>query len=173
LDTSTNKSLARSLEAAAEAAPDPAAASLIKSLSTRAMAEAEYFSTGTEYFSTGRLLKDTRYIVEEEALSTVTDHIRSIWIILVFQGQHVLFCVLVDTGLTCLVSRYTTQVKQLISVIVTERYWSFSCSSDNVSINLNRLTHGRGCTARWRGVWSFWASPRLLHPFHVSHPAVR
>lgn len=46
LDTSSNAALARSLQAAEEASSDPAAASLIKSLCTRAMAEAQYICTG-------------------------------------------------------------------------------------------------------------------------------
>lgn len=46
LDTRTNRGLAQSLAAAERVAPDPATVSLIKSLATRAMAEAQYFSTG-------------------------------------------------------------------------------------------------------------------------------
>ena len=46
LDTRTNRSLAASLAAAARVAPDSATVSLIKSLATRAMSEAQYFSTG-------------------------------------------------------------------------------------------------------------------------------
>ena len=46
LDTCTNRGLAQSLAAAERVAPDPATVSLIKSLATRAMAEAQYFSTG-------------------------------------------------------------------------------------------------------------------------------
>eukprot|EP00884_Botryococcus_braunii_P009563 jgi/Botrbrau1/18608/Bobra.0367s0048.1 len=48
LDISSNAALARSLKAAEEASQDPATASLIKSLCTRAMSEAQYFSTGDE-----------------------------------------------------------------------------------------------------------------------------
>ena len=46
LDVSSNRSLAASLEAACLATPQ--AASLIKSLATRAMSEAEYCSTGLQ-----------------------------------------------------------------------------------------------------------------------------
>lgn len=46
LDTSSNAALSRSLEAAVVASGDPAIGSLIKSLVTRAMSEAEYFSSG-------------------------------------------------------------------------------------------------------------------------------
>jgi hypothetical protein len=47
LNTATNRDLAASLTAAEKVAPDKAAVSLIKSLATRAMSEAQYFSTGT------------------------------------------------------------------------------------------------------------------------------
>jgi hypothetical protein len=45
LDFSSNAALSASLDAATAAAP-PAVATLIKSLTTRAMSEAEYFCTG-------------------------------------------------------------------------------------------------------------------------------
>ena len=54
LDVSSNRALAASLEAACSASPQ--AASLIRSLTTRAMSEAEYCSTGnnrqTQSYST-------------------------------------------------------------------------------------------------------------------------
>lgn len=46
LKTATNRDLAASLAAAEKVAPDKATVSLIKSLATRAMSEAHYFSTG-------------------------------------------------------------------------------------------------------------------------------
>ncbi|KAK9833762.1 hypothetical protein WJX74_005180 [Apatococcus lobatus] len=46
LDTSTPATLSKSLAAACTASADPSIASLVKSLATRAMSEAEYFSTG-------------------------------------------------------------------------------------------------------------------------------
>ena len=46
LDTSSPAALSKSLAAACAASKDPSIASLVKSLATRAMSEAEYFSTG-------------------------------------------------------------------------------------------------------------------------------
>lgn len=51
LDTRTNRGLADSLAAAERAAPDPATVSLVKNLATRAMSEAQYFSTGARPFT--------------------------------------------------------------------------------------------------------------------------
>ncbi len=58
LDAASGALLARSLAAAADAA-GPAAASLIKSLATRAMSEAEYFSSGAP--ALGRALQCIPY----------------------------------------------------------------------------------------------------------------
>ena len=49
LSTVTNRDLAASLAAAEKVAPDKAAVSLIKSLATRAMSEAQYFSAGVSW----------------------------------------------------------------------------------------------------------------------------
>ncbi len=50
LSTVTNRDLAASLAAAERVAPDKAAVSLIKSLATRAMSEAQYFSAGGVWY---------------------------------------------------------------------------------------------------------------------------
>ena len=49
LDTSTPAALSKSLAAACAASADASIASLVKSLATRAMSEAEYFSTGEDH----------------------------------------------------------------------------------------------------------------------------
>jgi len=79
LDVSTPAALSLSLEAAVRAAPDAAMASLIKSLATRAMSEAEYLSSGEHRssFGMGFLCRGIAY--NENTFPSLSPVLRVLW----------------------------------------------------------------------------------------------
>ena len=76
LDTSSNAALAASLSAVVAAAPETAR--LVRALATRAMSEAQYFSTGEDYWDYSMQLPDDRVLCCKDMLcqSSSLDAIR-------------------------------------------------------------------------------------------------
>ena len=72
LDVSSNRALSAALSSACRRASSPAAALLIKSLVTRAMSEAKYFSTGQLGWSTSQLRWSTKSVRVELTLTPLT-----------------------------------------------------------------------------------------------------
>jgi len=143
LSTVTNRDLAASLAAAEKVAPDKAAVSLIKSLATRAMSEAQYFSAGEHIMASRPPMH----------LTFAPSHVRRSVVILLTTPMETQHKVLQVWAGACpdLQIRATTGM---------------------TSQGTDRDICRRHAARRHRRL-ALWTGARVLHTLHIAHQALR
>ena len=128
LNTATNRDLAASLAAAEKVAPDRAAVSLIKSLATRAMSEAQYFSTGAlPSLSVSMSTRAVSRFLDEDTVPTGS----SVWV--PPHGTSLLICDTTRTRLAPIAARKAQPMTSIVGQTRRESRQASSRTNDEVN----------------------------------------